>query len=143
MSRCFDRREHDMKRNLTILILFSFGILSAQTFSMDDMDVQDTIVAGFHMEGYFDWGIPIRDFGEGMYQNGVGGGFQLLYNVQGPIWLGLGMHTFRFDKFKISYYEYDGRDRYEIKEVTASRAMLAGTGTTQIPSLRTKNSTRR
>ena len=113
-----------MKRSLTILFLFASLLARGQSFSMDEVP-PDTIVAGFHMEAWFDWGIPIRDFGDNMYQDGFGFGVQMLYNVQGPVWLGLGMHTFRFDNFKISYFDFADGERYEIEEIAASRATMA------------------
>ena len=111
-----------MTKVLSTLFCLCTVALSAQQFSMDN--TEDTIIIGFHMEAYFDHAIPIRDFGDDMYQNGVGVGFQMLYNVQGPIWLGLGLHTFRFDHFEVSYFDFDGGDRFEIEEITASRAVM-------------------
>ncbi len=99
-----------------ILTTLSFGQLYAQ-YGING----DKSKARWHMEGYFNVGIPISEFGDNMNQTGYGGGGTLMYNVQGPVWMGITAYGGRFDNYGISYLEQDGSEFFEIEELTATR----------------------
>ena len=108
-------------RYIAIVVLFVWtGTVEAQVITFDSI-----YEARLHAEAYFDLGIPTRAFADNMDRNGVGAGGELLYRVQGPAWIGLGAHSFRMDKYSVNYFEYFDGEPYEIKELTATRAVLA------------------
>lgn len=99
-----------------ILATMSFGHASAQ-YGINQLDEKPS----WHLEGYFNVGIPIGEFGDNLEQNGFGGGASLLYNVQGPIWLGVAGYGSRYDNYGITYLEQGDNELFEIEELTATR----------------------
>lgn len=77
----------------------------------------------WEVQVYFDFGIPIGQFGDNMSSVGTGVGAEGLYKVQGPVKVGLGLHSFRYDKNKITYDEQFDDEVVEIKELTATRTI--------------------
>lgn len=75
---------------------------------------------------YADLGVPLGQFDRNMGDNGWGLGGELLYRVQlnGPVWAGLGVHSFAFDNYSVRYI--DMVDFFEIEERTVSRLFTAG-----------------
>ncbi len=78
----------------------------------------------WEVQVYFDFAIPIGEFGENLSNNGYGVGAEALYHVQEPVWIGIGMHSFRFDNNRITYEDQFGDDLVELREIAATRAMI-------------------
>ncbi len=77
---------------------------------------------------YLDWGIPIDRFGENMdTPAGFGVGGELLYRIQskGPVWGGVGVHSFAFDTDALRYDDTVDGAVYHYKERTTSRLFIA------------------
>ena len=77
----------------------------------------------WEVQVYFDVGIPIGQFGENLSNNGYGVGGEGLYHINGPIWVGIGVHSYRFDNAKITYEEQFDDDVIELRELTATRTV--------------------
>ena len=72
----------------------------------------------WEVQVYFDLAIPIGEFGENLSTNGYGVGGEGLYHVQDPVWVGIGVHSFRFDNDRITYEDQFDDDIVELRELT-------------------------
>lgn len=105
-------------------IVLSVQALSAQ---YDDSAEAKGRSGSFLASLYLDVGIPTSTFSDNMRETGVGVGGEMLINLQkgGPVWAGIGVHSFAFDDFSITYFDQIDFDYIEIKELTASRLFVA------------------
>jgi hypothetical protein len=77
---------------------------------------------------YMDWGIASSHFSTNLdHDYGLGVGGEFLYRLQkgGPVWGGLGVHSFIFDRYTLRYsQELDG-EIFNYQDRTASRVFMA------------------
>ena len=105
---------------LAILCITAVSHGSAQVLTFDSV-----YSARFQVQGHLSMGIPIGEFGEQMDRNGLGGGAEALFRLQGPAWIGLGGSAHRYDYDRITYFEFFDDERYEVEELTATRTAAA------------------
>ena len=117
-----------MSLRANVLILLATCIIS-QLVAQEAMDKPMLTQAPRVMAtAYFDWGFPVSYFGEHLHADqGIGFGGELLYkfNPDQPVWVGAGIHTFRFDHYTVGYTQEIDGEFFNFEERTATRMFLA------------------
>lgn len=115
----------DIKFSLLIAFALVSGVLHSQksdNWYKNEQNVRRWL-AGMHL----DWGIAAQQFARNLSNdNGWGLGGELLINIQKerPLWGGLGVHSFAFDRYSLQYsQEIDGQF-YNYQDRTVSRLFM-------------------
>jgi hypothetical protein len=110
-------------------MILATTILSSGVCAQNDIDAP-LIRAESRWTGsaYLDWGIASGHFATNLdHDEGLGLGGEFLYRLQkgGPVWGGVGVHSFIFDRYNLLYsQELDG-EIYNYQDRTASRLFMA------------------
>jgi hypothetical protein len=114
-----------MKPVSIIFLLCSFAFVVSGQDSDDWYGRKTTQLKGSF---YGEMGVGMNAFGRNMdRRTGFGLGGEFLVNLQrnGPVWAGVGIHSFAFDRDRLAYtQEFDGVI-YNYEDLTVSRAFMA------------------
>lgn len=117
---------------MNIRFLFFIG-LECLAWSLPAQDgddwhaTEERLASPWMASMYVDWGIASQEFAYNLENDhGFGLGGELLYNVQRnrPVWAGVGVHKFNFDRDKLRYSDTIDGIIYNYRDLTVSRVFM-------------------